>query len=27
MVAVTLAINAINGWNRVAIGFRKFPSL
>jgi AhpD family alkylhydroperoxidase len=27
MVAVTLAINAINGWNRVAIGFRKTPSL
>jgi AhpD family alkylhydroperoxidase len=26
MVAVTLAINAINGWNRVAIGFRKQPS-
>jgi alkylhydroperoxidase family enzyme len=26
MVAVTLAINAINGWNRVAIGFRKMPT-
>lgn len=27
MVAVTLAINAINGWNRLAIGFRKMPAL
>jgi AhpD family alkylhydroperoxidase len=26
MVAVTLAINAINGWNRLAIGFRKMPA-
>ena len=27
MVAVTMAINTINSWNRLAIGFRKAPSL
>ncbi len=27
MVAVTLAINAINGWNRFGVGFRKLPIL
>jgi AhpD family alkylhydroperoxidase len=27
MVAVTLAINAINGWNRFGVGFRKLPTL
>ncbi|SDW98972.1 MULTISPECIES: carboxymuconolactone decarboxylase family protein [unclassified Pseudomonas] len=25
MVDLTLAINAINGWNRLAVGFRKMP--
>lgn len=27
MVAVTLAINAINSWNRFGVGFRKLPTL
>lgn len=27
MVNVTLAINSINGWNRLAVGFRKLPVL
>jgi AhpD family alkylhydroperoxidase len=27
MVAVTVAINVINGWNRLAVGFRKMPAL
>jgi alkylhydroperoxidase family enzyme len=27
MVAVTMAINTINSWNRLAIGFRKGPTL
>ena len=27
MVAVTMAVNAINSWNRLAIGFRKMPAL
>ncbi|MES2257557.1 MAG: carboxymuconolactone decarboxylase family protein [Pseudomonadota bacterium] len=27
MVAVTMAINVINGWNRLAVGFRKMPAL
>jgi AhpD family alkylhydroperoxidase len=27
MVAVTMAINTINSWNRLAIGFRKMPAL
>lgn len=26
MVAVTMAINVINGWNRLAVGFRKTPA-
>ncbi|AEA70290.1 MULTISPECIES: carboxymuconolactone decarboxylase family protein [Pseudomonas] len=25
MVDLTVAINAINGWNRLAVGFRKMP--
>jgi alkylhydroperoxidase family enzyme len=25
MVDLTMAINTINGWNRLAVGFRKTP--
>ena len=25
MVDLSVAINAINGWNRLAVGFRKMP--
>lgn len=27
MVAVTMAVNAINSWNRFGVGFRKLPTL
>lgn len=27
MVAVTMAVNVINGWNRLSVGFRKMPTL
>ncbi|MFW9270459.1 carboxymuconolactone decarboxylase family protein [Pseudomonas sp. NR3] len=27
MVDLTVAINAINGWNRLAVGFRKMPEV
>ena len=27
MVDITVAINAINSWNRLAVGFRKMPTL
>ncbi|WP_434562323.1 carboxymuconolactone decarboxylase family protein [Pseudomonas sp. Z5-35] len=27
MVDLTVAINAINGWNRLAVGFRKMPEM
>jgi len=26
MVNLSLAINAINSWNRLAVGFRKMPT-